>query len=409
MTARPGSDNQLLVDLSMLVEKDDKSGIQRVVRSVLNSLRRAPPAGFRVEPVYDAGGHYAYARQFDAGPSAAPAPAPAGDADADGDGAKAEPVAMRPGDIFLGLDLCPNHVPANTALYADMRRHGVKVYFVVYDLLPILHPELFNPGAKPWFERWLATAAGAADGLLCISRAVADELLAWIEHAEIRRADALQVGYFHLGADIEASAPSFGVTPEEAALLEPIARRPSLLMVGTLEPRKMHAQALDACELLWQRGVELNLVIVGKPGWLTEQLAARLAGHPERGRRLFWFERASDETLRELYRRGAALLAASLAEGFGLPLIEAAQHRLALIARDIPVFREVAGRHAHYFSGTEAAPLAESLEAWLALRARGQAPAPDGMAWLSWAEASAQILRVITGQHWYRMASTVLD
>lgn len=388
-----GAERQLLVDLSVLIEKDDKSGIQRVVRSVLAALRQAPPAGFRVETVYDAGGHYAYARRFGAGPA---------DAEAD------EPVALRPGDIFLGLDLCPNHVPANGAIYEDMRRHGAQVYFVVYDLLPILRPELFSAGAKPWFERWLTTVAGAADGLLCISRAVADELLDWLEQAEIRRPGQLRIGYFHLGADIEASAPSFGVTPEEAALLDTIVRRPALLMVGTLEPRKMQAQALDACELLWRRGVEVNLVIVGKPGWMTEQLAARLAEHPERGARLFWFERASDETLQELYRRAAALLAASVAEGFGLPLIEAAQHRLALIARDIPVFREVAGEHAYYFSAGGAAELADALAAWLELRARGAAPASDALPWLNWAESSEQILRAITQQHWYRTASTVL-
>ena len=41
-------------------------------------------------------------------------------------------------------------------------------------------------------------------------------------------------------------------------------------MVGTIEPRKGHSQSLDAFELLWSKGAPQRLVIVGKPGWMTE-------------------------------------------------------------------------------------------------------------------------------------------
>ena len=52
--------------------------------------------------------------------------------------------------------------------------------------------------------------------------------------------------------------------------------RPSLLMVGTLEPRKGHPLALDAFELLWGEGVEANLVIIGHEGWHAGELVNRL-------------------------------------------------------------------------------------------------------------------------------------
>lgn len=389
---QPRTKPQLLLDLSVLVGQDDKSGIQRVVRSVLTALRQAPPAGYRIEAVYDRGGHYAYARRHTSGDPEA----------------EDEPVALRAGDVFLGLDLAPNHVPGNRAIYEDMRRHGVAVYFVVYDLLPVTHPAMFHPGAAPWFTRWLETVGGVADGLLCISRAVADDLLAWLEQARLRRDGALQVGYFHLGADLDASLPSSGITEAEHAMLAGLGTRPTLLMVGTLEPRKMHAQALDAAEQLWRDDVDVNLVIIGKPGWMTEALAARLEQHAEAGARLFWLPRASDETLQQLYRRASGLLAPSVAEGFGLPLIEAAQYGLPLIARDIPVFREVCGEHAYYFQARDGAQLAQALQQWLALHAQGAAPASHGMPWLTWAQSSAQLLQIFTNQQWYRMATTVL-
>ena len=69
--------------------------------------------------------------------------------------------------------------------------------------------------------------------------------------------------------------------------------------------------------------------------------------------------------LEQVYDSADALLAASEGEGFGLPLIEAAQHGLPIIARDIPVFREVAGENAYYFSGKDPQTLTEALRNWL--------------------------------------------
>ncbi|NRR29099.1 glycosyltransferase family 4 protein [Oxalobacteraceae bacterium] len=391
-TAAPRVPPQLLLDVSELIKHDARSGIQRVVRSVLEALALTPPAGYSVRPVYDAGGHYAYA-----GAGA--------DAPLSRDG---EPIAVRPGDLFFGLDLSPDHVANNAAVLQDLRRHGVRLYFMIYDLVPVRHPELFAAGMGPWFGHWLHTVASLADGLLCISRAVADELLDWLAANVPRRAGALAVGYCHLGADLQASRPSHGEDAGAGAALAALAQRPTLLMVGTLEPRKMHAQALHACDLLWQAGSAVNLVIVGKPGWNVDLLAARLRRHPQAGQQLFWLEQTSDDSLLQLYRGASGLLAASLDEGFGLPLIEAAQHGLPVIARDIPVFREVAGEHAYYFSAANGSELAAALADWLALHASGQAPASAGMPRLSWAESAGQMLDCLLGQRWYGHASTAL-
>lgn len=388
---------QLLVDLSVLVHEDDKSGVQRLVRNVVRTLLRDPPSGLRVEPVYDAGGYYAYARHFIAGSDAAEA-----------QGLDDAPIRVAEGDVFLGLDLAPNHVPNNVALLDSLRLHGVRMYFLVYDLLPIKQPEMFIAGAKPWFEQWISSAASVADGLVCISRSVADEVLDWLDANPAPSRAELQVGYFHLGADLDASGPADTVTAAESAALAQLGQRPSLLMVGTLEPRKQHAQALAACEALWKAGTDVNLVIVGKQGWMVDALVERLRTHPELGRRLFWLERASDAALQRLYAECSALLAASSGEGFGLPLIEAAQHALPVIARDIAVFREVAGEHAFYFGAADATELAAALTAWLALHAQGRAPASAGMPWMTWEQSTRQLIARIEQRQWYRRASSRL-
>jgi len=389
----PRAPRQLLVDVSALVQTDLKTGIQRVVRSILLALIASPPPGFRIEPVFGTGGNrpYHYARNWAMGL--------VGES---GLAVEDAPVELRPGDVFLGLDLYISGVAQNERLLQSMRERGVEIYFVVYDLLPVLRPDVFPFGTEDGFADFLRTVHRVSDGVLCISRAVADEYAAWTEAQGLRRAMPLQLGWFHLGADINASAPSTGLPPDAGQVLEALRQRPAFLMVGTVEPRKGHAQTLAAFELLWERGVDVTLVVVGKQGWMMEAVAERMSSHPEKGRRLFWLAGISDEMLLKLYGASAALLAPSEGEGFGLPLIEAAQHGVPIIARSLPVFREVAGEHAWYFSGLAPEDLAQAIESWLERRGDGRIPLSTGMPWLTWNQSARQVLAGLVRQRWYR-------
>jgi len=384
---------QLLIDVSAMVQSDLKTGIQRVVRSIVLELIANPPPGFRVEPVFSTGSNrrYQYARHYTLGALGETALA-----------LEDAPIEERPGDVFFGLDLFTNGTAQNQELLCAMRARGMDIYFAVYDLLPVLRPDVFPYGTEEYFTEFLKTVTTVAHGVVCISRAVADELAAWLERQPPARATPLQLGWFHLGADIDASAPSAGLPPNAAHVLAEVAARPTFLMVGTVEPRKGHTQALAAFEQLWADGVDANLVIVGKQGWMVDKLCDKLASHPERDRRLFWLPGVSDEMLLKLYQSASALLAPSEGEGFGLPLIEAAQHEIPIIARDLSVFREVAGAHAFYFTGTEPRDLAAALGDWLALMRAGQAPTSTGMPWQTWRGAAAQVTDALLRHHWYR-------
>jgi glycosyltransferase involved in cell wall biosynthesis len=371
---------QLLVDISELVQRDSKSGIQRVVRSILQQLLAHPPEGFKIEPVYatiDQG--YRYARRFTLRFLNCPESVLADDF-----------IEFRAGDLFLGLDLQPQVVPAQRVFYRQLRNYGVQVQFVVYDLLPITLPNAFTDGATKRHHAWLEVVA-ESDGAICISKAVAGELADWLKTNETARQRQMKINWFHLGADIAASTPSKGMPDDAAIVLNHLAKRPTFLMVGTLEPRKGHTQTIAAFEKLWADGVDVNLVVVGRQGWMMETLVERLGHHPELNKHLFWLNGISDELLEKVYSSSACLIAASEGEGFGLPLIEAAQHKLPIIARDIPVFREVAGNHAFYFTGTRPDELTTFLHKWLTLLATGEHPKSDDMSWLTWEQSSEQL------------------
>jgi glycosyltransferase involved in cell wall biosynthesis len=370
---------QVLVDVSALAQVDLGTGIERAVRAILREWLLHPPAGWSVEPVYataDAPG-YRYARRF-----------ASRFLGIDEAWAEDAPMDAWAGDVFVGLDLAFPLVPQHEPFFSGLRTRGIAVLFVVYDLLPVLRPDCYPDGMESHFTAWLRTLARVADGLIGISRAVAEELRDWLDAEQPQPQRPLRLGYFHLGADVDNGTPHAGLPHDANEVLKLLRVRRTFLMVGTVEPRKGHVQTLAAFERLWAQGHDVNLAIVGKQGWMMEALVERLRQHPEAGRRLFWLQDISDDYLERIYAASTCLIAASEAEGFGLPLIEGARHGLPIIARDIPVFREVTDGHAFYFRGDKPEDLADALVQWLSLHADGNAPKSSGMRWSTWKQSA---------------------
>lgn len=373
---------KLLVDISELVQRDLRSGIQRVVRSILAHWLPNPPAHYIVEPVYavlDEPG-YRYARRFTSQMLDIP---PFWCED--------EVVEPMAGDIFVGIDLQPVIVPQQKELLQEWRRMGVVVRFVVHDLLPVLRPEFFGPGAKAGHHVWLE-AISHFDGVICVSRTVANEYRDWLDHYGPSRVTPLEIDWFHHGCDIEKQPTRSSDMPDDAPeMLVRLRNTTSFLSVSTIEPRKGFRQTLDAMEMLWAKGVEINFVIVGRSGWMMDDFIARLQSHAELGNRLFWLRGISDAYLHAVYGSCRYLIAASEGEGFGLPLVEAARHDLPVLARDITVFREVAGDAATYFPDSgDPAVLAQAIEALL--RPQKSSARPRRIKSMTWAQSADALL-----------------
>lgn len=373
---------QLLVDVSELVQHDANTGVQRVARAILGEWLRHPPQGYRVEPIYADPelGRYRYARHFTCSFLGIP-----------DDWAQDLPIDFFSEDQFVGLDLQPQLVPQMRTPLSAMALSGVRIAFVVYDLLPVLMPQHFNNDSA-WFEKWLQ-AISRHQRLICISHSVADELRTYLDNHPPANGLMPDIGWFHLGADLETATTKVHQTASDTNMLQGlVSSRPSFLMVGTIEPRKGHAFALEAFERFWSEGGDGTLVIAGKQGWAVDAFCARLRKHPESGKRLIWLENATDAQLQKLYSICTCLIAASEGEGFGLPLIEAARHDLPILARDIPVFREVAGEFATYFDGSSPDNLCHALQSWLLANRAGNVPRSGELRFLTWRESAAALL-----------------
>ncbi len=381
---------QLLIDVSRLIIEDAKTGIQRVVRAILASLLKNPPEGWVVEPIHAnvAEPGYRYARSF---------------ADRflgiEHHWHEDRPVEVWAGDIVCILDLEPDVLISQRQTLDDWRLHGVEIYTVVHDILPLLLPEYFPPSVgEKVIGKWVRELARHS-GAICVSQTVASQLKTWMEDHHIETNARFRYDWFHHGSDLEGSVPSRGIPRDAYQVFAAMDKTPAGLMVGTLEPRKGHAQALSAFEELWASGHEVTLVIVGKLGWRVDGMAERIRNHAELGKRLFWLEGISDEYLATLYKKAHFLLAASEGEGFGLPLIEAANNGLPLVARDLAVFREVAGAGAYYFPDTRRpADLAAAILDWLSLKAAGNHPLPDKVGALTWSQSAQMLFAALTGR-----------
>ena len=376
---------RILVDVTHITDGDEQTGIQRVVRNIVRWLYCSSRSGFDVEAVRLVRGVLVAASAWLHAQGLVD-----GQPRTDG-----EPIDPRWGDTLLMLDSSWTRIDEYLPLFDDVRRQHGKVYSVIYDLLPIRFPHLFVEGGAEWFADWLVKAIRHSDGCICISRAVADELEAFMRAQAVPAPSRL--GFWHLGCD-------FAKSPE-AAPSERIRRATSgrtVLMVGTIEPRKNHALALDAIELLWARGIDVNLCIAGKRGWMVDAFIARLGKHAESGRRLHFVDGPDDDEMHYCYAHCAGLLLPSVGEGFGLPLIEAAQFDTPILASDIPVFREIAGNYATYFPLGTREQLAASIEAWLAASQGGTVPASRGMPRLTWEQSADRLLDILLLNRWHR-------
>jgi glycosyltransferase involved in cell wall biosynthesis len=381
---------RVFVDVTSTSASGRHTGIERVVREICREWIMADCLDGQIEPVRldRNSGTYRLASNFGRALVGAATPGATSEAGID----------VWPGDVFVGLDFVADRVPVLEQWFEAQRRRGMAIYFVVYDLLPLRMPQHFVESLPPVFKVWLSCICRIADGIFCISDSVRDDLLAWLREEAPVRSRPLRVASFPLGADLNPTALARGLPDDYALIMQAVRARPTFLMVGTVEPRKGHAQVIEALSALWTEGVDVGLLIVGKPGWLIEELNACIERHPELGRRLFWVKAGSDEFVEHAYRGCAALVAASFGEGFGLPLIEAARHGLPIVARDISVFREVACEGAFFFPDADASALADNLRKWLHMRSQASMPLPTAIRWSTWSESAAALAnRIVDG------------
>lgn len=231
-------------------------------------------------------------------------------------------------------------------------RGGAEVV-TVHDLA-WLHPEAHtNPKLAEFLAPVVEREIARANTIFTVSETVRDEL---------RERFALHDDRV-LVAPNAAAASFFSAEPLDDATLEDLGiRRPFLMFVGTIEPRKNLATLLESLPMLPR---ELSLVVAGKDGWGAESQweAVERLGLQSRVVRLGF---VPDQLLGGLYAAASSVVYPSTYEGFGLPVVEALAAGVPVVASDLPVFHEVGGDEIWYACPNDAESLAAAIAAAIA-------------------------------------------
>lgn len=246
----------------------------------------------------------------------------------------------------------------------------------VHDVMPLRFPQLYSARDRRLFSLFVATAVRRGYRIITVSEFSKTEILALFPAARV---------------DVMLN----GVTPLPVAPDSPVATGPSgaapyFLCVGNLKPHKNLPFAIRAFRLAKQRGwipADMRLLIAGAVAGLRQADQALLSTSG-RDTDVQLIEHPSDDALGRLYRDCAALVAPSLYEGFGLPILEAMHFGRPILCSDIPPFREIADTAVRYFDPADETACADAMRHTLAQPALPPDRYQDILARFTWARSA---------------------
>lgn len=250
-------------------------------------------------------------------------------------------------------------------LSRDILTHRPDLLFVPAHVVPLIHPRtvvtihdlgyLHVPEAHPADQRRMLDlttrwSARVAHHIIVPSAQTRDDLVRFYRIAEDK------ISVVHHGV-----RPRFGKDlPTRAAAIRNCygLRRPYVLAVGTIQPRK---DLPTLARAMTMAGDEHDLVIAGKRGWMADQVLAELDAAGLGGRlRLLGY--VPDEDLPGLYAAASVFVQPSRFEGFGMPVLEAMSAGTPVLSASGSSLVEIAGDAAIFFTGGDHAELAGHLD-----------------------------------------------
>lgn len=212
-----------------------------------------------------------------------------------------------------------------------IRRKGLRPVFMIHDLIPITHPEFCRAGEAQRHAARMRNALDCAQGFVTNSQDTLDQL----SHFAAAEGHVLPARLVAL----------LGIEQTASPVPVDLPAGPYFVTIGTIEARKNHLLILH----LWERMVQRlgqaapALVLIGQRGWEAEEVFAMLDRSPILHDKVIELGRCSDQKMLAYLDGARALLMPSFVEGFGIPVIEALDRGVPVVASDLAVFREIAG------------------------------------------------------------------
>ena len=311
-------------------------------------------------------------------------------------GAKAMAIAPNANDLFVLPDAYWTKRGVWQAA-AAARENGATVATVIYDLIPLTHPQYVGQKRTEGFRKYLHHAIENSDLLVTISQTVEREVSEYIQkhRSELSRVPSA-IKHLTLGAELKLV--SGDVRSDVRDLFPQDGSVTPYLMVATFDPRKNHHYLLDAFDLLWKTRKDLRLCLIGRVGSLCEDVVQRIRNHPCYGKQLFAFHDIKDSDLQHCYKACRGVIFPSIVEGFGLPIVESLWFGKKTFASDTPIHREVGKTDCVYFDLSEPSSLVDEILKWemVADESDGKLPSRKPT---TWEECSRVLISHCVSEH----------
>lgn len=246
------------------------------------------------------------------------------------------------GTAFFDIDSVWNNHLKRSYLYMQLKKQGAKIATLIYDIIPITHPQYCHMDTVTRFINYFGACLKYAD-LIITNTESTKEHIRNIEKQITSKKTHIEV--VALGSDFRKKEKKEKIADK---VIKEVVNKKYCLMVGTIEPRKNHEFVLDVFEKgLFDEGI--TLVFAGKIGWNVSALEKRVRELSKSQENFLFFENLNDESIDYLYKNAFVSIMASHNEGFGLPIIESIERGTPVFASNIGVFKEVAGGLAEFF------------------------------------------------------------
>ena len=305
-------------------------------------------------------------------------------------------AAMQAGDVLLLPDAYWLK-QADWDAIGNAKASGLRLVFILYDLIPHTHCQLYDEQDVAAFRFYLSKLIELADQVIAISETVAAQFRLYISQQESSQQESSQpspeVTTFRLGAQVQA-APS-NARRSLRQRFENANTPAPYLMVGSIEIRKNHHYVLDALEQVWKTKPWVQLLVIGRTGWQGKSVVQRMERHPRFNQQLFILHDVDDAELGYCYAKARGVFFPSLTEGFGLPIVEALFYRTQPFVSDIEIHREVCGDACMYCRLDDVDTLVQQILAWEDRWGKQPPVIPPGPAALTWEQSFDDLMQAI--------------
>lgn len=247
-------------------------------------------------------------------------------------------------DVFFEIDACWNIAPKRSALYRKLKERGIQIITYIQDILPITHPEYFGKLGNWLFLGYIVACINYADRIVVTTEATRKSFYDLLKKIDCQD---ISIDVIGLGGDLDEKCSARPEKIDKTAF-DFVAKHDKeyVLMTGTIEPRKNHRVILKAFEQkLFEN--QISLVIAGRIGWNSDDIV-QIMNRLRENKNFVFLEGKNNSTIRYLYEHAKIVAFPSFDEGYGLPIIEAMDYDVPVIAGDVPVLREVGGSYCLY-------------------------------------------------------------